>query len=82
MLILPISLIYFTAVRPEHLFHRNLRHHLVTELWKVGSTPGAIENFLRHSLAHLGSSQVEAIAAMLSFHLCRVQVLMEGDISD
>ena len=28
-------------------------------------------NFLRHSLAHLGSSQVEAIATILSFHLHR-----------
>ena len=32
-------------------------------------TPGATGNFLRHSLAHLGSSQVEAIATILSFHL-------------
>ena len=26
-------------------------------------------NFLRHSFAHFGSSQVEAIATILSFHL-------------
>merc|ERR550525_1756701 len=31
--------------------------------------PSPTENFLRHSLAHLGSSQVEATATMESFHL-------------